>query len=149
MKIFSSEALCHCISSSESSISSSCLSRLTVRSVLRRNTSETVRKCGLLSSITQVMGEIAVSQAVKAYSASIVLSGDVPLGKCTNISTLAAVLSSTFLIFILPFSLAFSIESISEVVVVVNGISVMQSVLLSSCEILARTRTRPPLAPSL
>ena len=78
-----------------------------------------------------------------------VLSGEEPLGKCTNISTSAAVLSSTFFILILPLSLAFSIESMRVLVVVVKGISVITRVLLSNCEILARTLTRPPLAPSL
>ena len=63
------------------------------------------------------------SQAVNAYNASMVLSGEIPLGKWTRISTSAAVLSSIFLILILPLSLAFKIESIKEEVVVLKGIS--------------------------
>jgi len=49
------------------------------------------------------------SQLVNAYNASMVLSGDNPEGKCTNISTSAAVLSSIFLTLILPLSLAFNL----------------------------------------
>ena len=44
-----------------------------------------------------------------------VLSGEIPLGRYTRISTLAAVLSSMRLIFIFPLSLAFKIESIKEI----------------------------------
>lgn len=47
-----------------------------------------------------------------------VLSGEIPEGRCTNISTVAAVLSSIFLIFILPLSFAFNMESMSEEVLV-------------------------------
>ena len=94
-------------------------------------------------------GEIEFSQLVKAYNASIVLSGDILGGKCTNISTFAAVLSSIFLILILPLSLAFRMLSISDEVVVAKGISVITSVFLSICEIFARTRTFPPRLPSL
>ena len=102
-----------------------------------------------MSSITQPKGEIDDSQLVKANKASIVLSGDKPAGKCINISTSAAVLSSIFLTFIFPLSLAFKIESISEDVVVPNGISEITKVFLSSWDILARTRTLPPRKPSL
>ena len=63
-------------------------------------------------------GEIETSQLVNAYKASIVLSGDIPDGKWTNISTLEDVLSSIFLILIFPLSLALIIESIKDVVVV-------------------------------
>ena len=45
---------------------------------------------------------------------------------------------------IFPFSLAFTIESISEVVVVPNGISLMARVFLSMMSILARTFILPP-----
>ena len=48
----------------------------------------------------------------------------------TNISTSAAVLSSIFLIFILPLSFAFNIESMSDDVFVAKGISVMTNVFL-------------------
>lgn len=67
-------------------------------SVERLSISDTPIKLGLLSSIIQPKGEMEVSHAVKAYNASMVLSGEIPDGKCTNISTSAAVLSSIFLI---------------------------------------------------
>src|SRR5690606_4443427 len=104
---------------------------------------------GLLSSITHPKGDMGVSQLVNAYKASIVLSGEIPGGKCTKISTFAAVLSSILLIFILPLSLAFKIESIKVDVLVPKGISVMAKVYLSNWDILALTRTRPPRMPSL
>ena len=94
-------------------------------------------------------GEIEFSQFVNAYKASIVVSGDTFGGKCTKISTSAAVLSSIFFILIFPFSLALIILSINEVVVVENGISLITNVFLSSCAILALTLTLPPLFPSL
>ena len=84
----------------------------------RRSISETPMNKGLLSSMTQPNGEMEFSQLVKAYKASMVLSGDNPEGRCIKISTSAAVLSSIFLIFILPLSLALRIESIKEDVVV-------------------------------
>ena len=71
-----------------------------------------------------------VSQFVNAYRASIVLSGEMPEGKWISISTSAAVLSSIFFILILPLSLALSMESIKDDVVVLNGISVMTKVFL-------------------
>ena len=89
-------------------------------------------KRGLLSSIIQHKGEIEFSQFVNANKASMVLSGEIFGGKCTNISTLAAVLSSIFLIFIFPFSLALTILSIRVEVVVPKGISVITKVFLSS-----------------
>ena len=101
-------------------------------SVERRNISETPTKKGLLSSITQPRGEIDVSQFVKAYKASMVLSGEIPEGKCTNISTSAAVLSSIFFILIFPLSLAFKIESIKDDVLVPKGISDITKVFLSN-----------------
>ena len=42
----------------------------------------------------QAFGDIEISQSEKAYSASIVLSGDTPGGRCIRISTSSAVLSS-------------------------------------------------------
>ena len=66
-----------------------------------------------------------------------------------RISTFSAVLSSIFLILILPLSLAFKTLSIRLEVVVLKGISVMTKVLLSNCEMRARTRTREPRSPSL
>ena len=48
------------------------------------------------------------------------------------ISTFAEVLSSTFLIFIFPFSLAFSMLSIRDPVVPSKGTSVITSVFLSA-----------------
>ena len=80
----------------------------------------------------QPSGEIEVSQAVNAKRASMVLSGDILAGRWIRISTSAAVLSSILLIFILPLSLAFKMESIREDVVVLNGISRMTKVFLSS-----------------
>ena len=53
----------------------------------------------------------------KGIQASSVLSDETPGARCTRISTLSAVLSSTFRTLILPFSIAFRIESISEEVV--------------------------------
>ena len=103
----------------------------------------------MLSSITQQLGEMLTSQSVKAYSASIVLSDEVPGARCTSISTLAAVLSSTLRILIFPLSTAFRMESMTVEVVLPYGISVMASVLLSSLLILARTFTAPPRSPSL
>ncbi len=61
-----------------------------------------------------------------------VLSGETPLGKCTKISTSAAVLSSIRLILILPLSFAFNTESIREEVVVAYGISLITNVFLSN-----------------
>ena len=48
-----------------------------------------------------------ISQLVNAYNASMDLSGETFGGKCTTISTSAAVLSSIFLILILPFIIGF------------------------------------------
>jgi hypothetical protein len=77
-----------------------------------------------------------------------VLSGEMPFGKCTKISTLAAVLSSICLILMVPFSFAFKMESIKVDVVVPKGISVITNVFLSSWPIFARTLIFPPLFPS-
>ena len=44
--------------------------------------------------LPQPKGEIDDSQAVNAYNASMVLSGEIPLGKWTKISTSAASLKS-------------------------------------------------------
>ena len=73
-----------------------------------------------------------------------VLSEETPGARCTWISTSAAVLSSTFFAFIFPLSIAFSMESISVVVVFENGISRMTMVFESSFSILALTFTMPP-----
>ena len=81
------------------------------------STSLTLRKCGLLSSMTQQLGDMLISQSVKAYNASIVLSEEVPGARCTRISTLADVLSSTLRTFIFPLSTAFRMESITVEVV--------------------------------
>ena len=98
------------------------MSNSTVLSVEILNISEIPIKQGLLSIITQLSGEIEDSQSVKAYSASIVLSGEIPGGRYINISTFSAVLSSIFLILIFPLSLAFSILSINDEVLVEKGI---------------------------
>lgn len=92
-----------------------------VRSVEWRSTSLTVRKCGLSSLITQQFGEILISQSVKAYKASMVLSEETPGARCTKISTSLAVLSSTFLILIFPLSFAFRMDSITVEVVFHTG----------------------------
>ena len=68
---------------------------------------------GLWPSITHALGEIEISQSVKAYNASMVISGEIPAASSMVISTSAAVLSVTFFIFILPVSLALIIESIN------------------------------------
>ena len=62
--------------------------------------------------ITQALGESATSQLVKAYRASMVLSGDTSFCSVMLISTPLLDMSSTFLILILPLSLALMIESI-------------------------------------
>ena len=77
------------------------------------------------------IGDIETSQSVNLKRASIVFSGEIPAGIFTKISTFSAVLSSTFFTLILPLSFAFSIEDINEVVVVVNGNSVIFNVVLS------------------
>ena len=149
MNIFSREAKKSDSSNSPFCISSSVRSRCSVSSVECFSTSLTVRKCGLLSIMTQQFGEMLISQSVKAYNASIVLSEETPGARCTRISTLRAVLSSTFLILIFPLSFAFRIDSIKVEVVFPYGISLITSVLLSSFVILARTFTEPPRSPSL
>ena len=58
-------------------------------------------------------------------------------------------MSSTFFAFILPFSIAFRMESMSVDVVFENGISRMTIVFWSSFSIFARTFTVPPRCPSL
>ena len=90
-----------------------------------------------------------ISQSVKAYNASMVISGETPGANCISISTSLAVLSITFLILILPVSLAFKILSIKPPVVVEYGISLINNVFLSNSSILARIRTFPPLPPPL
>ena len=86
----------------------------------------------MFSSIIHANGEIETSQFVKLYSASIVLSGEIPDGMVIAISTFSAVLSSIFLIFILPLSLALRIDCINDVVVVEKGNSVIINVSLFS-----------------
>ena len=149
MNIFSKEAKNKVSSNSPFSISSSFCSSDKVLSAECFKTSLTVRKCGLSSLMTQQLGEILISQSVKAYKASIVLSDDTPGARCTRISTFLAVLSSTFLILILPLSFAFKIDSMSEEVVLPYGISEITRVLLSYLLILARILTDPPRSPSL
>ena len=149
MNIFSSDWKCSCSSSSPFLISSSWRIRSFVRSVECFSTSLTVRNCGLLSSITQQLGDMLISQSEKAYSASSVLSLDTPGASCTCISTFDAVRSSTWRALIFPLSMAFSIESIMVSVVFENGISRITSVLLSSFSIFARIFSVPPRCPSL
>ena len=104
---------------------------------------------GLSSTMTQALGDIDISQLVKAYNASIVTSGEIPLARSIKISTSAAVLSTTFLILIFPLSFALIMESIKEVVVVEKGISVIRSWFFSTISILALTFIFPPRAPLL
>ncbi|MNY37247.1 hypothetical protein D3C86_1717950 [compost metagenome] len=125
-------------------ISSSCFNKFFVLMVFSIKISLTLKKCGLSSLITQVLGEMDTSQAVKANSASIVTSGDIPGARCTIISTNSAVLSSIFLILIFPLSLAATTLSINPPVVVPKGISVIANVFLSRSSIFARTRIFPP-----
>ena len=145
----SRDAKCHCSSSSAFLTRSSCSKIETVLSVDRRNISLTPINRGLLSSMIQPKGEMEVSQAVNAKRASMVLSGEMLGGRWIRISTSAAVLSSIRLILIFPLSLAFKIESISDEVVVLNGIWRITKVFLSSWATLARTRILPPRKPSL
>ena len=77
------------------------------------------------------------------------MSDETPVARCTKISTSAAVLSSIFLIFILPRSLAFIMESINDEVVFPKGTSVITNVLLSRFSTVARTFMEPPRNPSL
>ena len=81
MKIFSSVAKCHCLSSSSNFISSSLFNNAKVLSVDVFNISETPINTGFSPSIIDEFGEIDTSQSVKAYKASIVLSGDTPEDK--------------------------------------------------------------------
>ena len=149
MKMLSNDAKNSCERSSSLRICSSFLRSPIVESTLWRSTSLTVIKRGFWSSITQQLGEMFTSQSLNAYKASIVLSEDTPLARWIWISTSAAVLSSTFLALIFPLSIAFKIESISDVVVLLKGISRITSVLLSSFSIFARTLILPPRRPSL
>ena len=149
MNIFSSEAKNSCSISSPRLICNSLRSSPIVLSVEWRSTSLMVRNCGLLSSMTQQLGDMFTSQSEKAYRASRVLSDDTPGARCTCISTSADVMSSTFFTFIFPFSTAFSIDSFSVSAVLPNGISLMTSVLLSSFSIFALTLRTPPRCPSL
>ena len=149
MNIFSREMKNSCSNNSSLRISSSRLRRLRVWSVEERRMSLMVRNCGLRSRITQQFGEMLTSQSVNLYRASSVLSDDTPGVRCTRISTLAAVRSSTLRTFILPFSTARVILSIRDSEVRENGISRITSVLLSSFSIFARTLTFPPRCPSL
>ena len=91
----------------------------------------TLMNCGLWLLITQVFGEMVVSQSVKAYSAFMVAAVEMPGARSICISTCCAVLSVSFLIFIFPWSLAFMMESISCVVVMPYGVFFMCSVFLS------------------
>ena len=88
-----------------------------------RRISLTPKKRGFSPSIIDEFGAIEISQSVKAYKASIVLSGETPGARCTIISAIEEVLSSIFLILIFPLSFAFSTDSIKEPVVVPIGIS--------------------------
>src|SRR5690554_1766072 len=90
--------------------------------VLYRRMSLTLKNTGLLSTITQALGETDISQSVNAYRASMVMPGDWPGASWIWISTSLAVLSTTFFILIFPFSLALIMDSIKELVVVPNGI---------------------------
>ena len=78
MKMRSNDEKNSCSSSSALRMRSSLRSRPIVVSVLWRSTSLTVRKHGLLSSITQQLGEMFISQSENAYNASMVLSLDTP-----------------------------------------------------------------------
>ena len=130
-------------------ISNSRLSRAIVWSADAASTSLTVRNCGFLSLMTQQLGEMLISQSVKAYRASSVLSEDTPGARCTRISTLEAVRSSTLRAFILPRLTAFVIESIRVSEVLEYGISRITSVFWSIFSILALTFMLPPRWPSL
>ena len=104
---------------------------------------------GVSFSITQASGEMDTSQSVKAYSALMAISADMPGPNCTSISTSFAVLSMTLFTLNLPLSLAFKILSINDPVVVPKGISLINKVLLSFSSIFALTRILLPFRPSL
>ena len=63
--------------------------------------------------MTQAFGLMVVSQSVKAYRASMVLSGDTSAGRWMMISTWSVVMSSIFLILIFPLSFAFRMLSMT------------------------------------
>ena len=149
MNIFSSEAKSWLSRASASAISSSRRNMSRVRVTESRSSSVTERNSGLLSRITQQLGEIDTSQSVKAYRASMALSELEPGMRCTTMRASFEVLSSTLRTLIFPFSIAERIEAMSVEVVLPNGSSVITSVLLSIFSILARTLTEPPRAPSL
>ena len=149
INILSKESQCHWFSSSCNLIFNSNFNNSTVLSTDFLRISVTPINTGLFPSITHEFGEIDISQLVNAYKASIILSGDTPEGKWIIISATAEVLSSIFLIFILFFSVARTIESIKESVVVPNGIWLIINVLLFNFCITALTLTLPPLRPSL
>ena len=149
MKIFSREMKNNCSSSSLRRISSSCLRSARVWSADARRMSLMVRNCGFRSLMTQQFGDMLTSQSVNLYRASSVLSDDTPGVRCTRISTLAAVRSSTLRTFIFPFSTARVILSMSDSDVREYGMSRITSVLLSNFSIFARTLTFPPRCPSL
>ena len=149
INIFSSELKCHCSLSSPNRILSSSIKRFLVLSVFLFKISETPIKRGFSSDIIPEFGEMLVSQSVKAYKASIILSGEILGARWMIISTFAEVLSSTFFIFIFPLSLALRMLSINEPVVEPKGISVITSVFLSALLILALHRILPPRKPSL
>ena len=150
MKIFSSDVKKYCSSNSPFRISNSHLSKDLVCSTDIRKSSLTLVKTGFLSCTTQQLGEILISQSVKAYSASMVLSDELPGANCTSMRASSAVKSSTLRILIFPFCTARVIVSMILDVVVPYGISVIIRVLLSSdFWILARIRIAPPRSPSL
>ena len=78
MKMRSNDEKNSCSSSSALRMRSSLRSSPIVVSVLWRSTSLTVRKHGLLSSITQQLGDMFISQSENAYNASMVLSLETP-----------------------------------------------------------------------
>ena len=120
---FSKVEKCHILSNSSKRISNSNFNKRTVVSAVTLRISETPINRGLSPSIIVEFGEIDTSQSVKAYRASIVLSGETPGNKCTIISASMEVLSSIFLILILPLSFALITDSINDPVVVPKGIS--------------------------
>ena len=75
--------------------------------------------------------------------------GEIPGERWTTISTFSAVLSSTFLILILPFSFALIIESIRFPELIEKGTSLISNVFLFNVSILDRSLIFPPRFPLL
>ena len=89
IKIFSNDNECHLLFRSSRITFNSFFKILSVWFVDLCNISETPIKLGDSFSIIHDNGDIDISQSVNRYSASIVLSGEIPVGIVIQISTLS------------------------------------------------------------